>query len=235
MYAIILPTFGLLVLVGFLGAIHPYVSGVFTTLATALHGHGITKRRVLLALACYIVAQFAVFALTALLLLLFSAWIPTEIMQIVQLLLGLYLVAWSVIETRAWLYPRSFKSKLPPSALRWARKAIKQQPNAQNGIYIALLVGVAQMQLLTAPILAFYSITNLQITHSGMLSVLLLGLFIILPMVKILLLLSGSARVSTIKHWQRRLADPARLVSAGILFLFAILLLLSAGRFIYIG
>ena len=235
MYAMVLPTFGLLLLVGLLGAIHPYVSGVFTTLATALHGHGIAKRRVLLALACYILAQFAVFALISLLLLLFSTWVPVGILQIIQLVLGLYITAWAMVEARAWLYPQSFKSKLPPAALRWARKAIEQQPTAQNGIYIALLVGVAQMQLLTAPLLAFYSITHLQITSSGMLSVLLLSAIVVLPMVKILLFLSGSTKVSTVKNWQRRLAGPTRLVSAGILFLLGMLLLLTAGRFIYIG
>ena len=91
------------------------------------------------------------------------------------------------------------------------------------------------MQLLIAPLLAFYSLTHLQITSSGMLSVLLLSAIIVLPMIKILLFLSGNTKVSTIKNWQRRLAAPARLLGAGILFMFGILLLLSAGRFVYIG
>lgn len=235
MYAILIPSFVLLLIVGFIGALHPYVSGVFTTLASGLHGHGLAKRRIIFSLCCYILAQFAIFALVCLLLLLFAAILPVQVMQIIELLLGIYLVLWAIIEVRAWRDPHRMKSKLPPQALRWARKAIEQQPTVQNGIYVALLIGVAQMQLLLAPLLAYFCLTHQGFSSSGMLSVLLLSAVIVLPMIKILFLLSGKTRVSTVKDWQRRLATPIRLISAACLLLLGVLLLLTAGRILYIG
>lgn len=232
---LILPSIGILCIVGLLIAFHPYVSGVFTTIGTALRGHGLSSRRIAASLGFYILTQCSVLFGAVLLLSLLFTFTTPSVQQVIDIAAGSVLAYFAVIECRAWLAPRQPATRMPAKALRWARKTVERDPSMDTGIYIALCIALLQLQFLIVPLLAAVSLTHLALGDEAIAGASLITIIASLPLFVVWCLLLRYTHMSTIKRWQLEHASLGRFLAAVGYFVLAWLLLLQAGRIVYIG
>jgi cytochrome c biogenesis protein CcdA len=217
-----LPTLGLVVGSAAINSINPCAIGVMILVMSVILGSGKSTKHLLVTGLVYVATIYVTYLLAGLGLAYFFNSIPVAVAEYLSLAVGLLVVLAGIIEIKDYFwYGKGLSLQIPT---RFANK-IHNYSISKTGLFGVLLLGIfvaaVELPCTGAPYLAIISILRVDFDITTMLMIGLYNLVFVLPLLVILFLVAGGAKLSAVTKWKEE--------SKGTMRLFTGLLLVSLG------
>lgn len=231
-----LPTIGLVVTSAAIDAINPCAIGVLILMITVVLGSGKSVKRLLLLGGAYIFAIFATYLLAGLGLVYFFSAIPIVIAEYLSIAVGLLVILAGVIEIKEFFwYGKGFSLQIPH---RFAVK-IQEWSTTKTSVAGVMLLGafVAGVELpcTGAPYLAIITVLRVDFNLIAFALMVLYNLIFVSPLLIILGLVAGGAKISSVQKWKEESKGVMRLGIGLLLVALGWILMLIANGVINFG
>lgn len=217
-----LPTLGLVLGSAAIDSINPCAIGVLILMISVVLGHGKSTKRLIVTGLAYIFAIFLTYLLAGLGLVYFFSAIPIVIAEYLSLAVGSLVVFGGILEIKDYFWYGKGPSLQIPA--RFAAK-IHQYSTKNTSIIGVMLLGafVAAVELpcTGAPYLAIITILRIDFNFAALMMMVLYNLVFVAPLIVILFMVAGGAKISAVAKWKEE--------SKGTMRLFMGLLLISLG------
>lgn len=221
-----LPSLSVVVLSAAIDSINPCAIGVLILMISVVLGKKRSVGRLLLLGGLYIGAIFATYLLAGLGLMYFLSSIPLWVTEYLALLVGTFVILAGVLEIKDFFwYGKGFSLQIPPY---FAEKihTFSKNTTIPGVILLGAFIAGVELPCTGAPYLAIIMMLSLNFNFQAFLLLVLYNIIFVLPLIIILLLVAGGAKLSRIKQWKQsnkghmRLAIGLTLVALGWLLIF---------------
>ena len=231
-----LPTIGLVITSAAIDAINPCAIGVLILMITVVLGSGKSVKRLLLLGSAYIFAIFATYLLAGLGLVYFFSAIPIVIAEYLSIAVGLLVILAGLVEIKEFFwYGKGFSLQIPH---RFAVK-IQEWSTTKTSVAGVMLLGafVAGVELpcTGAPYLAIITVLRIDFNLAAFALMVLYNLIFVSPLLIILGLVAGGAKISTVQKWKEDSKGIMRLGIGLLLVALGWILMLIANGVINFG
>jgi len=231
-----LPTIGLVVTSAAIDAINPCAIGVLILMITVVLGSGKSIKRLLLLGSAYILAIFVTYLLAGLGLVYFFSTIPIVIAEYLSIAVGLLVILAGLVEIKEFFwYGKGFSLQIPH---RFAVK-IQEWSTTKTSVAGVMLLGafVAGVELpcTGAPYLAIITVLRVDFNAVAFALMVLYNIIFVSPLVVILGLVAGGAKISTVQKWKEESKGVMRLGIGLLLVALGWILMLIANGVINFG
>lgn len=232
-----LPSLGLVIVSAAIDSINPCAIGVLILMVSViLSNPKSTTRRLVVTGGAYILAIFLTYLIAGLGLVYFLATIPIAIAEYLSIAVAVLVILAGLFEMKDYFwYGRGFSLQIPA---RFAAK-IKEMSTGRTTIVGVMLLGafVAAVELpcTGAPYLAIITILKVNFNFTAFLLMVLYNIIFVLPLIIILLMVAGGAKLSSVKKWKEENKGSMRLFIGLLLVGLGWLLILIANGTINFG
>ncbi|MEK7617468.1 MAG: GAP family protein [Patescibacteria group bacterium] len=230
------PTLGLVIGSAAVDSINPCAIGVLILMISVILGGGKhSVARMLFLGGLYIFAIFITYLLAGLGLLYFLGSVPLFVTEYLSIAVGSLVILFGLVEIKDYFwYGRGFSLGIPQV---FAKKIHKMAANITiPGVLItgAFVAGV-ELPCTGAPYLAIITILSTNFNFLAFLMLVLYNIVFVLPLLTILLLVAGGAKLPAIKAWKQETRGFMRLMIGLLLVGLGWLLILIANGTINFG
>ena len=232
-----LPSLSLVIVSAAIDSINPCAIGVLILMVSViLSNPKNTTRQLLITGGAYILAIFATYLIAGLGLVYFLATIPITIAEYLSIAVAALVIVAGLLEMKDYFwYGKGFSLQIPA---KFAAK-IKDMSSKKTTIGGVMLLGafVAGVELpcTGAPYLAIITILKVNFNWAAFALMVLYNIIFVAPLIIILLMVAGGAKVSDVKKWKEENKGVMRLLIGLLLVALGWLLILIANGTINFG
>lgn len=232
-----LPTLGLVITSAAVDSINPCAIGVLILMVSVVLGSGKSVGRLLMLGGAYIGAIYITYLAAGLGLVYFLSEIPILIAEYLSIAVGLLVILAGLLEIKDFFwYGKGFSLEIPHV---FAKKIQEWSMSSATSVVGVMLLGafVAAVELpcTGAPYLAIITVlrVNFDITAFGLM--VLYNLIFVSPLLIILAMVAGGAKISSVQKWKEESKGAMRLGIGLLLIALGWILILIANGVISFG
>ncbi len=217
-----LPTLGLVIASAAIDSINPCAIGVLILMVSVILGQGGSTRKLLLNGFVYIGAIFATYLIAGLGLVYFFAAVPIVIAEYLSLFVAALVVLGGIFEIKDYFwYGKGFSLQIPPYFANKIHEYSTTKTSVFGIAFLGAFVAAVELPCTGAPYLAIITILRIDFNFVAFMMMVLYNLIFIAPLIVILIMVAGGAKISSVSKWKEE--------SKGTMRLFMGLLLVSLG------
>lgn len=231
-----LPTLGLVVASAAIDSINPCAIGVLILMVSVVLGGGKSVGRLLVLGGAYIGAIFFTYLIAGLGLVYFLSEIPILIAEYLSIAVGILVILAGMLEIKDYFwYGKGFSLQIP----HYFAMKIQEMSTSKTTVIGVMLLGafVAAVELpcTGAPYLAIITVLriNFDLTAFGLM--VLYNLIFVAPLIIILAMVAGGAKISSVQKWKEESKGAMRLGMGLLLIALGWILILIANGVINFG
>jgi len=222
-----LPQLGTVLITGAVDSINPCAIGVLIlliSLMAAMH----TKRKMLIYGFAYIAAIYVTYLLAGLGLLYFLSAVPLYLSEYISLFVGVVVILAGLIEIKDFFwYGQGLSLSISPDRAKKIHEMTKKI-SLPGVIILGVFVAGVELPCTGAPYMAIILLLSQNFNFAAFLMLLLYNVIFVLPLVVILLMVHGGAKLHLIKKWKHKYRPHMRLAIGVTLILLGWFLILIA-------
>lgn len=231
-----LPTLSLVVTSAAIDSINPCAIGVLILMVSVVLGGGKSVKRLLLLGSAYIFAIFATYLLAGLGLVYFLSSIPIVIAEYLSIAVGLLVILAGLLEIKDYFwYGKGFSLQIP----KYFAKKIQEYSSSKTTVFGVMFLGafVAAVELpcTGAPYLAIITVLRINFDATAFGLMVLYNLIFVAPLIIILGMVAGGAKLSSVQKWKEESKGTMRLGLGLLLIALGWILILIANGVINFG
>lgn len=217
-----LPTLGLVVGSAAIDSINPCAIGVLILMVSVILGGGKGTKRLILTGLAYIFAIFATYLIAGLGLVYFFTAIPIVIAEYLSLAVGSLVVLGGILEIKDYFwYGKGPSLQIPTRFANKIHEYSTSKTSVVGVMFLGAFVAGVELPCTGAPYLAIITILRIDFNFQAFLLMVLYNFIFVLPLLIILFMVAGGAKISSVAKWKEE--------SKGTMRLFMGLLLVSLG------
>ncbi len=231
-----LPTLGLVIGSAAIDSINPCAIGVLILMVSVVLGQGGSPKRLLKVGAAYIFAIFATYLIAGLGLVYFFSAIPIILAEYLTIAVGLLVITAGLLEIKDFFwYGKGFSLQIPT---KYANK-IHDWSTSSHSIWSVMLLGAfvsaVELPCTGAPYLAIITILKIDFNLVAFGLMVLYNFIFVLPLIVILGMVIGGAKISDVSKWKEESKGMMRLMTGVLLVGLGWILILIANGTINFG
>lgn len=217
-----LPTLGLVIGSAAIDSINPCAIGVLILMVSVILGGGKSTTRLLLLGGAYIFAIFATYLIAGLGLVYFFSEIPIVIAEYLSIAVGLLVVLAGILEIKDYFwYGKGFSLQIPTFFAKKIHEYSTEKSTVLGVMFLGAFVAAVELPCTGAPYLAIITILRIDFNFTALMLMVLYNLIFVAPLLVILFMVAGGAKISSVSKWKED--------SKGLMRLFMGLLLAALG------
>jgi cytochrome c biogenesis protein CcdA len=222
-----LPTVTIVLGSAAIDSINPCAIGVLILMISVVMSGKKSVKRLLLLGSAYIFAIFATYLIAGLGLVYFFSEIPIVIAEYLSIAVGALVIFAGVLEMKDYFwYGKGFSLHIPAKAAKKIKELSNSNTTTVGGIMLlGAFVAAVELPCTGAPYLAIITILRIDFDIWALLLMVLYNFIFVLPLIVILVMVAGGAKVSSVKKWKEdskggmRLAIGVSLIGLGWLLI----------------
>lgn len=217
-----LPTLGLVVGTAAIDSINPCAIGVLILMVSVILGSGKGTKRLVITGLAYIFAIFITYLLAGLGLVYFFTSIPIVIAEYISLAVGSLVVFGGILEIKDYFwYGKGLSLQIPTRFANKIHEYSTSKTSLMGVMFLGAFVAAVELPCTGAPYLAIITILRIDFDFAALMMMVLYNFIFVLPLIIILFMVAGGAKLSSVAKWKED--------SKGTMRLFMGLLLVSLG------
>ena len=232
-----LPTVTIVLGSAAIDSINPCAIGVLILMISVVMSGKKSVKRLLLLGSAYIFAIFATYLIAGLGLVYFFSEIPIVIAEYLSIAVGALVIFAGVLEMKDYFwYGKGFSLHIPAQAAKKIKELSNSNTTTVGGIMLlGAFVAAVELPCTGAPYLAIITILRIDFDVWALLLMVLYNFIFVLPLIVILVMVAGGAKVSSVKKWKEDSKGGMRLAIGVSLIALGWLLILIANGTINFG
>jgi cytochrome c biogenesis protein CcdA len=213
-------------------SINPCAIGVLILMISVVMSGKKSVKRLLLLGSAYIFAIFATYLIAGLGLVYFFSEIPIVIAEYLSIAVGALVIFAGVLEMKDYFwYGKGFSLHIPAKAAKKIKELSNSNTTTVGGIMLlGAFVAAVELPCTGAPYLAIITILRIDFDIWALLLMVLYNFIFVLPLIVILVMVAGGAKVSSVKKWKEESKGGMRLaIGVSLIGLGWLLILIANG------
>jgi cytochrome c biogenesis protein CcdA len=217
-----LPTLGLVIGSAAIDSINPCAIGVLILMVSVVLGGGGSTRRLIALGSAYIFAIFMTYLIAGLGLVYFFSEIPIVLAEYLSIFVGILVVGAGILEIKDYFwYGKGVSLQIPTYFANKIHEYSQSKQSIFGVMFLGAFVAAVELPCTGAPYLAIITILRINFDIYALLLMVLYNIIFVLPLIIILFMVAGGAKISSVAKWKEE--------SKGNMRLFMGLLLASLG------
>lgn len=231
-----LPTLSVVLISAAIDSINPCAIGVLILMVSVLLGNKKSVGRMLGLGGLYIFAIFITYLLAGLGLIFFLKSIPIVVAEYLSLAVGALVIFAGLLEIKDFFwYGRGFSLQIPGRLAQKIHEWSSSKTTVAGVMFLGAFVAGVELPCTGAPYLAIITILSINFNFQAFLLLVLYNVIFVAPLIIILLIVAGGAKLSSVKKWKEDNKGRMRLFMGLLLIALGWLLILIANGTINFG
>lgn len=231
-----LPTIGLVVTSAAIDSINPCAIGVLILMVSVIMGQGGGTKRLLLNGGAYIFAIFTTYLLAGLGLIYAFTTIPIVVAEYLSLAVGSLVILAAILEIKDYFwYGKGFSLQIPPYFAHKIHEYSTKKTSLLGVMGLGAFVAAVELPCTGAPYLAIITILRIDFNMVAFALMVLYNLIFVAPLIVILIMVAGGAKISKVSKWKEDSKGSMRLMMGLLLAALGWILILIANGTINFG
>lgn len=231
-----LPTIGLVVTSAAIDSINPCAIGVLILMVSVILGQGGSTKRLLLNGLAYIGAIFVTYLAAGLGLVYAFATIPIVIAEYLSLAVGSLVILAGLLELKDYFwYGKGFSLQIPKYFANKIHEYSTSKTTVWGVMFLGAFVAAVELPCTGAPYLAIITILRIDFNMAAFAMMVLYNLIFVAPLLVILFMVAGGAKISVVSKWKEESKGTMRLFMGLLLAALGWILILIANGTINFG
>lgn len=231
-----LPTVTVVLLTAAIDSINPCAIGVLILMISVIMGGGKSTKQLLLLGGAYIFAIFLTYLVAGLGLVYFFSSIPIALAEYLSMFVGALVIAAGIFEIKDYFwYGRGFSLQIPGYFSKKIHNFSNSKATVGGVMFLGAFVAAVELPCTGAPYLAIITILSVNFNVWALLLLMLYNLVFVMPLIIILIMVAGGAKISAVKKWKEESKGAMRLFLGLLLIGLGWLLILIANGTINFG
>jgi cytochrome c biogenesis protein CcdA len=231
-----LPTIGLVLTSAAIDSINPCAIGVLILMVSVILGSGKSMKRLVILGGAYIGAIFVTYLLAGLGLIYFLSEVPIVIAEYISIAVGLLVALAGLLEIKDYFwYGKGFSLQIPHYFAKKIQEYSTSKTTIVGVMFLGAFVAAVELPCTGAPYLAIITVlrVNFDLTAFGLMVI--YNLIFIAPLLFILGLVLGGAKITAVQKWKEESKGVMRLGIGLLLIALGWILILIANGVINFG
>lgn len=217
-----LPTLGLVIGTAAIDSINPCAIGVLILMVSVVLGSGKGTKRLIVVGLAYIFAIFMTYLIAGVGLIYFFTAIPIVLAEYLSLAVGALVIFGGLLEIKDYFwYGKGVSLQIPTKFANKIHEFSTSKTSVGGVMFLGAFVAAVELPCTGAPYLAILTILRINFNLPAVLMLILYNFIFVLPLLIILFMVAGGAKLSAVSKWKED--------SKGTMRLFMGLLLVSLG------
>jgi len=231
-----LPTLGLVVASAAIDSINPCAIGVLILMVSVVLGSGKSIKRLLLLGGAYIFAIFITYLVAGLGLVYFFSAIPIVIAEYLSIAVGFLVIFAGMLEIKDFFwYGKGFSLQIPHKMAMKIQEMSHSKLSIAGVMLLGAFVAGVELPCTGAPYLAIITVLRIDFNLTAFGLMVLYNLIFVAPLIIILALVAGGAKISSVQKWKEESKGLMRLGIGLMLIALGWILILIANGVINFG
>ena len=231
-----LPTLGLVITSAAIDSINPCAIGVLILMVSVVLGQGGGTKKLLINGFAYIGAIFVTYLVAGLGLVYFFAAVPIVIAEYLSLFVGALVILAGVLEIKDYFwYGKGFSLQIPTYFANKIHEYSTSKTSLLGVMFLGAFVAAVELPCTGAPYLAIITILRIDFNVMAFLLMVLYNLIFVAPLIIILVMVAGGAKISSVSKWKEDSKGTMRLFMGLLLAALGWILILIANGTINFG
>lgn len=226
-----LPTLGIIIGSAAIDSINPCAIGVLILMVSVIMGGGHSTKKLLLLGGAYIFAIFITYLVAGLGLIYLFSEIPIVIAEYISIAVGMLVMLAGILEIKDYFwYGKGFSLQIPTKYANMIHDFSSSKTTFLGIMFLGAFVAAVELPCTGAPYLAVITILRIDFNMIAFGLMVLYNFIFVLPLIVILFMIAGGAKISSVAKWKEDSKGTMRLFMGLLLaFLAWILILISNG------
>lgn len=231
-----LPTLGLVITSAAIDSINPCAIGVLILMVSVILGQGGSTKRLLLNGFVYIGAIFFTYLIAGLGLVYFFAAVPIVIAEYLSIFVAALVILGGILEIKDYFwYGKGFSLQIPTYFANKIHEYSTTKTSVLGIAFLGAFVAAVELPCTGAPYLAIITILRIDFNIMAFLLMVLYNLIFVTPLIVILIMVAGGAKISAVSKWKEQSKGTMRLFMGLLLAALGWILILIANGTINFG
>jgi cytochrome c biogenesis protein CcdA len=231
-----LPTLGLVVTSAAIDSINPCAIGVLILMVSVVLGGGTSIGRLLLLGSAYIGAIFFTYLIAGLGLIYFLSEIPILIAEYLSIAVGILVILAGMLEIKDYFwYGKGFSLQIPHYFAIKIQEMSTSKTTVVGVMLLGAFVAAVELPCTGAPYLAIITVLRINFDMTAFGLMVLYNLIFVAPLIIILAMVAGGAKISSVQKWKEESKGAMRLGMGLLLIALGWILILIANGVINFG
>lgn len=231
-----LPTLSLVITSAAIDAINPCAIGVLILMVSVVLGTGKSVKRLLALGGAYILAIFTTYLVAGLGLVYFFSAIPIVIAEYLSIAVGLLVIVAGLLEIKDFFwYGKGFSLQIPHKYAMKIQEMSTKKASIAGVMLLGAFVAGVELPCTGAPYLAIITVLRVDFNLTAFALMVLYNIIFVAPLIIILALVAGGAKISTVQKWKEESKGVMRLGIGLLLVALGWILMLIASGVINFG
>ena len=210
-------------------SINPCAIGVLILMVSVLLGQRSSTKRLIAVGMAYIFAIFMTYLIAGLGLVYFFSAIPMVLAEYLSIIVGILVITAGVFEIKDFFwYGKGFSLQIPKRFARKIQEYSTKKTTIAGVMFLGAFVAAVELPCTGAPYLAIITVLRVDFNFYAFLLMLLYNLIFVAPLIVILLMVAGGAKISAVSKWKEEGKGLMRLVLGLLLVALGWILILIA-------
>jgi len=231
-----LPTLSVVIGSAAIDSINPCAIGVLILMVSVVLGQGGSTRRLLKVGSAFIFSIFATYLIAGLGLVYFFSSIPIVIAEYLSILVGLLVIGAGILEIKDFFwYGKGFSLQIPTKYANKIHDWSTEEHSLWGVMLLGAFVSAVELPCTGAPYLAIITILKIDFNVVAFGLMVLYNLIFVMPLIIILAMVIGGAKISDVSKWKEESKGTMRLATGILLVALGWILIMIANRTINFG
>lgn len=231
-----LPTLGLVIASAAIDSINPCAIGVLILMVSVILGQGGSTKKLIFNGLVYIGAIFATYLIAGLGLVYFFAAVPIVIAEYLSLFVAALVILGGIFEVKDYFwYGKGFSLQIPPYFANKIHEYSTTKTSVFGIAFLGAFVAAVELPCTGAPYLAIITILRIDFNFTAFMMMVLYNLIFVAPLIVILFMVAGGAKLSTVSKWKEDSKGTMRLFMGLLLAALGWILILIANGTVNFG
>lgn len=231
-----LPTLGLVITSAAIDSINPCAIGVLILMVSVILGQGGGTKKLILNGLVYIGAIFFTYLIAGLGLVYFFAAVPIVIAEYLSLFVASLVILGGILEIKDYFwYGKGFSLQIPTYFANKIHEYSTTKTSLAGIAFLGAFVAAVELPCTGAPYLAIITILRIDFNAIAFGMMVLYNLIFVAPLLVILFMVAGGAKISSVSKWKEESKGTMRLFMGLLLAALGWILILIANGTINFG
>lgn len=231
-----LPTLSIVIGSAAIDSINPCAIGVLILMVSVIMGGGHSTGRLLALGGAYIFAIFMTYLIAGLGLVYFFSEVPIVIAEYLSIFVGGLVILAGILEIKDFFwYGKGVSLQIPKKFANMIHDYSTSNNTIWGVMFLGAFVAAVELPCTGAPYLAIITILRIDFDFAAFMLMVLYNFVFVLPLIVILFMVAGGAKISTVAKWKEESKGTMRLFMGLLLAALGWILILIANGTINFG
>lgn len=231
-----LPTLSIVIGSAAIDSINPCAIGVLILMVSVIMGGGHSTKRLLALGGVYILAIYVTYLIAGLGLVYFFSEIPIVLAEYLSILVGGLVILAGILEIKDFFwYGKGFSLQIPTKFANMIHDYSTSKSTVWGVMFLGAFVAAVELPCTGAPYLAIITILRINFDWIAFALMVLYNFIFVSPLLVILLMVAGGAKISSVAKWKEDSKGNMRLFMGLLLAVLGWILILIANGTINFG